>query len=278
MLIFLKFVRLPGEKSGSLPVPRDQPSQRPDCRVDRLAGLVHDVVQEPRPAALLVAHHLEHRAAACAKGTRHHKEGGRLHLGSEAPAAQPGLPALLQLVSGGHALGLMLAVVAVLALHHPDVVPPAALPRRLCQRAYHGEIGHRREFDGRVFPPGALGAHGAGGDHQIAPFHLELHAPAGTHPQKGVGPALIELLHGNGGRGAADPGGGDAHPHPVEGAGIGGEFPVLRRQDRGVKAGGDLFTAPRVAGQDDVPPHLAGAKLQMVEPVGRIGFGHRVPS
>ena len=129
--------------------------------------------------------------------------------------------------------------------------------RRLHQRCGHLEVGHGGVLDGRILPAGMLEADGAGGHHHVAGADIQIDAAAGTHPDKGVGADIVQLLHGDGGRGAADAGGTDGDLLPQQGAGVDGVLPILGHEVRVVKQGGDFFAAAGVAGQDHIPAHVA---------------------
>ena len=155
---------------------------------------------------------------------------------------------------------------------------PAAA-RRLCrihQGGKHLKIRHGWELDGGVLPAGALHAHRAGGHHDIAAGHLQLDAPAGAHPHKGVRTEIGQLLHGDGSGGPADAGGGDAHLLPQQRAGIGNILPVGHHVDGVFKIPGDLLAPPRVAGEQAVPSHVAllavDVKLPFRTDHGRTSF------
>ena len=151
----------------------------------------------------------------------------------------------------------MLTVEGILALHHAHLRPLAQRTGRLHQRCGHLEVGHGGVLDGRILPAGVLEADGAGGHHHVAGADIQIDAAAGTHPDKGVGADIVQLLHGDGGRRAADAGGADGDLLPQQGAGVDGVLPILGHEVCVVKQGGDFFAAAGVAGQDHIPAHVA---------------------
>ena len=100
-------------------------------------------------------------------------------------------------------------------------------------------------------------ADGAGGNDHIAAAHVQINPAAGAHADKGVGPDIVQLLHGDGGGGSADTGGADGDLFSQQRAGIDGVLPVLGHKMSVVKQGGDLFAAARVTGQDHIAAHVA---------------------
>ncbi len=67
----------------------------------------------------------------------------------------------------------------------------------------------------------------------------------------------MQLLHGDGGGGAADAGGAHGDLFSQQGAGIDGEFAILGHEMGVVKQGRDLLAPARIAGQNDVAAHIA---------------------
>ena len=108
----------------------------------------------------------------------------------------------------------------------------------------------------------------AGGDHHIVALNGQGDAAAGAHPDEGVRADVVQLLHGDHRRGAADAGGADAHLLPQKGSGIGGVLPVALYLHRVIKVGCDLLAAAGITGQETVAAHVAGLtfdmKLQLV--------------
>ena len=151
----------------------------------------------------------------------------------------------------------MLAIEGVLALHHAGFQGLAQVFGGLYQGAGDVEIGHGRVLDGGILPAGVLKADGPGGHHHVAGAHVQVDAAAGAHPDEGIRADVVQLLHGDGGGGAADAGGADGDLFPQQGAGIDGEFAVLGHKMGVVEQGRDLFAAAGVAGQDDVTAHVA---------------------
>ena len=158
----------------------------------------------------------------------------------------------------------MLAVEAVLALDHAGVEGEAQGPGGLHQSARHLEVRHRRELDGGVLPAGVLVPDGTGGHHHIAGLDLQGDAAAGAGAEEGVGPAFVELLHGDDGGGPADAGGAGGDFLALQRAGPDVELPVVRDLFGVVKQGGDGGDPARVAGQDAVAAHVAGDAADVV--------------
>ena len=157
----------------------------------------------------------------------------------------------------------MLAVEAVLALHHAQVRPAAHGQGRVPQGQRQAEIRDRRVFDGGVLHGGVLVADRTGGNHDVAGLHVQPDAAAGAHPEEGIRAHVVQLLHGDGGRRAADARGADADLLPQQGAGIDIEFPVLGNVLRIVEQGSDGFAPARIAGQDHIFPHVPGDTMDM---------------
>ena len=98
----------------------------------------------------------------------------------------------------------MLSVKGILALDNAGM---EGLSKLLCgfyQGIDNGQISNCREFNGGIFLACTLHADGAGSDHHICAFYLRLHTAAGTYTDKGICPAVYQLLHRDGSRGAAD--------------------------------------------------------------------------
>ena len=134
----------------------------------------------------------------------------------------------------------------------------------------HGKIGDGGPLDGGVLPAGALHTDGPGGHHHVTAAHRQVDPPAGAHPDEGVGAQVGQLLHGDGGGGAANAGGDHAHLLPQQRSGVCDILPVGPDMDRVVKVPGDGLTPARIAGQDTVSPHLALGALDMKLPLPRL--------
>ena len=249
----------------------DEPPQGLDARADGQVRVVGLGIGEPRLGPLLVGHGEEHRTAAHPQAAGHHEQGGGLHLRGQHPAADVGLPLVLQLVAHRLYLRLVLAVEAVLALDHPDMAFGPQLFRGGGQGVDHLQGRHRGELQGGVLPAGALHAHRAGGDDQVAAQNVLLHAAAGAHPHKGVGPAAGELLHGDGGRRPPNARGGDADFHPVQQAGVGHILPAVRHELGLLKIGGDFLAALGVPGQQHVSAHHTRPQAHVVLQAAALG-------
>ena len=204
------------------------------------------------------------RAGPGPQETADNKDGGGFHFGSLAAHPQPGLPFVLQLIADRHHLGLMLAEEGVLALDNAHMVAVAAFPGCLDQGAGHVKIRYRRILNGGELPAGTFHTDRAVGDHKVAAAYVLLHAAAGTDPDKGIRAALIQLFHRDGGGGTADAGRHDTDLHPVQSACIGDIFPVDRDLFGIVKISRDLGASARIARQDDITAHIAGAYGSMI--------------
>ena len=99
--------------------------------------------------------------------------------------------------------------------------------------------------------------------HNIAAFHIQIDSATGSHPDKGVGPQVGQLLHGNGGGGAADAGGDHAHLLPQQGAGPGLKLPIGAHMDRPLQPLGNGAASARITRQDTVAPHIPRTALDM---------------
>ena len=151
----------------------------------------------------------------------------------------------------------MLTVEGILALHHTGMGAVAQVLAGGLQRGGNLKIRHRRELDGGVFQRGVLKSDGPGGNHHVPGKHLHVDAAAGAHPDKGVRAQIVQLLHGDGSRGAADAGGADRHLFPQHRAGVDVELPVHADVHRVIKVRRDCLASARVTGQKYVPSHIA---------------------
>ena len=157
----------------------------------------------------------------------------------------------------------MLAVKAVLALDHADVEGIAHCLGSVYQRIGDLPVRHGGKFDGGIFQAGVLKADGAGGHHNVAGLHVQVDAAAGAGADKGVRAALVQLLHGDGGRGAADAGGTGGDLFAQQRAGPDVELPVVGHLMRIVKQGGDGGHPARISGEDAIPAYVAGDAVNM---------------
>ena len=157
----------------------------------------------------------------------------------------------------------MLAVKTVLALDHAHMQGQPQGPGSLSQAACHVKIRHSGELDGGVLRAGVFEADGAGGHHDIPGLHVDVDAAAGAGADKGIGAALVELLHGDGGGGAADAGGAGRYLLPQEGAGPNVVLPVIGHGMGVVKERRDGLHPAGVPGQDAVAAHVAGDAADM---------------
>ena len=150
----------------------------------------------------------------------------------------------------------MLAVEGILALHHTGVGAVAQSFAGSFQSGGDLKIRHRRELDGRVFQRGVLKTDSTSGNHHVPRQHLHVDAAAGANPDEGIRADVMQLLHGNGGRGAADSRGADRNLFSQHSAGIDIVLPVHADVHGFVKIAGNGFTAPRVAGEKHITPHV----------------------
>ena len=104
---------------------------------------------------------------------------------------------------------------------------------------------------------------GAGGDDHIPGLHVQINAAAGAHPEEGIRADIMQLLHGDRGRGAANARGADGDLLPQEGAGVDGELPVAGDKVCIVKQGGYGLASARITGKDAVTAHIAGLAVNM---------------
>ena len=158
----------------------------------------------------------------------------------------------------------MLAVERVLALNDAYLGTLAQRLGRLDQCGSDLEVRHRGVLDGGIFPAGMLKADRAGGDHNIAAADIQLNAAAGPYADKRVSADVVQLLHGDGGRGPADTGGADRDLLPQQRTGIDGVLAVLRNKMRVVEQLRDLFTAAGVAGKNNIAAHIAFGAVDMI--------------
>ena len=87
---------------------------------------------------------------------------------------------------------------------------------------------------------------------------IQIDAAAGTHPDKGVGADIVQLLHGDGGRRAADAGGADGDLLPQQGAGVDGVLPVLGHLKCALSNRAAIFSQrPGSPGRMHIPAHVA---------------------
>ena len=104
---------------------------------------------------------------------------------------------------------------------------------------------------------------GAGGDHHLPAADVQIDTAAGAHADKRMRPQLVQFLHGNGRRGAADPRGANGHLLSQKRAGVDGVFPVGYYETGVVKMRGDGCAASGIAGQDTVATHVALSAADM---------------
>ena len=152
----------------------------------------------------------------------------------------------------------MLSIEAVLALDDAGVQRQSQGPGRPGQAVGDLKVRHRGKFQRRVFPAGMLKANGAGGHHDVPRLHIQVDAAAGPGADKGIRTALVQLLHGNGRGGAADPRGAGGHFLSQQRAGPDIVFPVAGHLAGVVKQRRDGGHPSRIARQDTIASHVAG--------------------
>ena len=206
---------------------------------------------------------METGAAPHPAGGSHGKQGRGLHLRGQHAKALPRLPLLLQLIGHRHPSGGMLPIEGVLALYDPCLPGQAQVLRRLHQSAGHPEVGHSGPLDGCVLPAGPLHAHRAGGHHNIPALHVQVDAATGANADEGVRAQVGQLLHSDGGGGAADTGRDHADFLPQQGPGPGLILPVCLDMDGVVEILGDRPAPAGITGQDAVAAHIPLPALDM---------------
>ena len=241
----------------------DEPLQRLHTQMHGGAGVLGHVLIQTCGLPLLIPDHMEARAAPAAQRVGHHKQRRRLHLAGLHAQPLPRLPLVQQLIGHGHPRRTVLAVKRVLALHHAGVVAVSAGLGRRHQSAGDLEIRHGGVLDGGVLLTGMFKPDGAGGNDHVAGLHVQVNAAAGAHADEGVGADVVQLLHGDGGRGAADAGGADGDLFAQQGAGVDGELAVAGHKLRVIKQRGNGLAPPGVSGEDAVAPHVALLAVNM---------------
>ena len=159
----------------------------------------------------------------------------------------------------------MLAVEAVLALDDAGVGAVAELLGSLTKGESHVEVGNGGELDGGILKRGVLKANGTSGNDDVAGLDGKVDAAAGAGADKGVRAELVQLFHGDGGRGAADAGGADGDLFAEKRAGIRGVFAVARDEMRIIEKGSDGGAAAGVAGHDHIAADLTLGAVDMIK-------------
>jgi hypothetical protein len=158
----------------------------------------------------------------------------------------------------------MLSVERILGLHHPGMPCVSQTLRGRDQGGHHLEITNRRIFDGSVFPAGSFRPDTTGRDDAVTSHHRKGDATTGAHPDERIGPAIVQLLHGNGGGGPSDPGGTDGNGNPFQASRIGDELTVVRNKMGVIQMRRDLLHPFGIAGKDHIPPDIPFLDVQMV--------------
>ena len=200
---------------------------------------------------------------AHAQAGAHGEEDGLLHGGADSAAPDVALPAADQLVGHRLRLRFRLGVEGVLGDADAHRGVEAQGDGALLQGLQQLVAGHSGELQGQVVAAGAVHADAAADHHDVAALNVGAGGGTGAHPDEGVRPALVELLHTDGGGGAADAGGGDGDPLPLQRALPGGEFPLPGHHAGVVQMGGDQFAPVRVPGDDGVAARLSGGQVHM---------------
>ena len=187
----------------------------------------------------------------------------RLHLTGEHARRRPRRPFFLQICRNRLTLRTNFAVKAVLGLNHADM---GAISQRLagiCQRV-HDRIARRRWILQRqIFARCALLPNRRCRDHNIAAAHSRIHAAAGTHTDKCICAALDQFFQRNRRRRPADARRAHRHAFAVQMSRIHMKFPIVRDFLRIVQKLRNDRAAPRIAGQNDIPPDILGSTLQV---------------
>ena len=103
--------------------------------------------------------------------------------------------------------------------------------------------------------------------HQVAEVQSGVQGTTAPDPHQGPRSHPDQLLHRDGRRGAADPGGGDADRDPVQASRVGGELTVGSHLPGALQARRDRRAPPGIAGEQHVLADLAGLHLEVVLPL-----------
>ena len=190
------------------------------------------------------------------QGAGHHEQGRGLHLAGLDAQPLPALPFLEKVVVDRGLFGAVLAVEGILALDNTHMIPVAQIIGGLLQGAGDAEIAHGGKLDGGILQRGVLIADGTVCDDHIAGQHIHVDTAAGAHPDEGVRADGSQLLHGDGGRGAADAGGADGNLLTVQISGVYIVFPVHADVNGVLKMRRNRLAPPGIAGQEHIPAHI----------------------
>ncbi|CAN3965071.1 Collagen-like protein, partial [Dysosmobacter welbionis] len=135
------------------------------------------------------------------------------------------LPAADQIIGHRLRLRLRLRVKGVLGDADAHRGVKAQRHRALLQSLQQLVAGDGRELHGQVVEAGAVHADTAADHHDVPALDVGAGGGAGAHPDEGIRPALMELLHADGGGGPPDTGGGNGDPLSIQRALPGGELP-----------------------------------------------------
>ena len=150
----------------------------------------------------------------------------------------------------------MLAVEGILALDNAHMGAVTQILTGSLQGSGDGEVRHCRELNGGIFQRGVFKPDGAGGHHYISGADLHINTAAGAHPDKGVGANGRQLLHGDGGGGAADSGGADGNLFSQQRAGIDIVLPVHSHMMGIVKMRCNGLAPSGIPGEKHIPAHI----------------------
>ena len=183
---------------------------------------------------------------------RHDIDCGGFHFGCQAAHAEPCVPFRVQFSFRRHFGWFVLTVERIFGLYDSCMEPDVSAAGGFCQRSCEFKVGYGRVGDRGVFPAGTFRPDRGGGNDEIASEDVFLHAAAGTDPDKGVGSGSYQFFDSDGGRRAADPGGGNADTFSVQCAGICAVFSVFCDFFRLVEMRGDQCASSGVPGKQDV--------------------------
>ena len=158
----------------------------------------------------------------------------------------------------------MLTIKRILALDDAGVGAVAQTLTGSFQRGRDVKVRHGGELNGGVFQRGMLVTDSARGDNHVPGQNVHGDTAAGAHPDEGIRADGRQLLHGDGGRRAADAGGADGHFLPQHGACVNIVLPVHADMDGVVKVAGNGLAASRVAGEKDITSHIALVAVNVI--------------
>ena len=132
----------------------------------------------------------------------------------------------------------------------------AHFQRSLTKRNGNVDIGHGGVFNGGILHGGMFKTDGAGCNYDVAGLHIQINTAAGAHTDEGVCADVVQLFHGDGGRGAANAGGAYADLLAQKGTGINIILTILCHMHGIVKELCNGFAAAGVAGENAVAAYV----------------------